>query len=202
MSDKVKPNEKWESVKLDETHETMLGEIDRLKNEIDRLRGLEEREGAIERAAAAFVRAVEAGDDADPLYEALGRALGIEVRPAKSKPAPISALRVVSVPGLPSGQVALVQPVGSAPFSFHEGEVFNVAGLFLPSVGSNTVSARPVNALPACPGPDCLMCNGSACNKCGAGCWGPSDPEHPCEHDVIERHESGVEKFGDILGRR
>jgi hypothetical protein len=42
---------------------------------------------------------------------------------------------------------------------------------------------------PECPGPDCLMCNGEACDKCGAGCWN-NDPDRPkCEHDVIERHE-------------
>ena len=40
----------------------------------------------------------------------------------------------------------------------------------------------------ACPGPDCLMCNGNACALCGAGCSN-TNPERPvCEHDVIERH--------------
>lgn len=39
-----------------------------------------------------------------------------------------------------------------------------------------------------CPGPECPMCNGEMCNKCGAGCW--SGPMHDsCEHDVTERHE-------------
>jgi hypothetical protein len=45
--------------------------------------------------------------------------------------------------------------------------------------------------LAECPGPDCLMCNGEACNKCGAGCWEHRIPpaRPPCEHDVDERHE-------------
>lgn len=35
---------------------------------------------------------------------------------------------------------------------------------------------------PECPGPDCLACNGEACDVCG------THPDPPCEHDVIERH--------------
>ncbi len=42
---------------------------------------------------------------------------------------------------------------------------------------------------PECPGEHCLMCNGQACNLCGAGCWNNA-PEKPCEHDVVERHEA------------
>lgn len=38
-----------------------------------------------------------------------------------------------------------------------------------------------------CPSEHCKMCNGEACNKCGAGCWDNAAPL--CEHDVIERHE-------------
>ena len=39
-----------------------------------------------------------------------------------------------------------------------------------------------------CPGhPDCMMCNGSACNLCGAGCWNNAIKD--CQHDVVERHE-------------
>lgn len=34
---------------------------------------------------------------------------------------------------------------------------------------------------------DCSMCTGSACNKCGAGCW---SQRRDCEHDVMERHEA------------
>ncbi len=43
---------------------------------------------------------------------------------------------------------------------------------------------------PKCPGPDCVMCNGEACNKCGAGLR-RSDlmAVRPCEHDVVQRHE-------------
>ena len=45
----------------------------------------------------------------------------------------------------------------------------------------------------ACPGEDCLMCNGEACAKCGAGTH--TDPFRPlCEHDVIERHEEPDDK--------
>jgi hypothetical protein len=40
---------------------------------------------------------------------------------------------------------------------------------------------------PACPGPDCLLCNGEACNLCGAGCWNNALDLH-CEHAVDERH--------------
>lgn len=39
---------------------------------------------------------------------------------------------------------------------------------------------------PECPGPDCLMCNGAACNLCGAGCWNNTAPF--CEHGSDERH--------------
>ena len=41
-----------------------------------------------------------------------------------------------------------------------------------------------------CPSGWCPMCNGEACNKCGAGCWNNNAPL--CEHDVIERHEGHV----------
>lgn len=30
------------------------------------------------------------------------------------------------------------------------------------------------------------MCNGEACDKCGAGCW---SNVRDCRHDVLERHE-------------
>lgn len=33
------------------------------------------------------------------------------------------------------------------------------------------------------------MCNGGACDKCGAGSWNYQAPH--CEHDVVERHEYG-----------
>jgi hypothetical protein len=45
---------------------------------------------------------------------------------------------------------------------------------------------------PECPGEDCLMCNGQACNKCGAGCWNNALTKK-CEHDVMERHEAPPE---------
>ena len=45
---------------------------------------------------------------------------------------------------------------------------------------------EPYQDLPACPGPDCLMCGGAACDKCGAGCW---SNVRDCEHDVVQRHE-------------
>jgi hypothetical protein len=49
------------------------------------------------------------------------------------------------------------------------------------------------NRDPGCPGPECLMCNGEACNLCGAGCWnGGGAHEPPCEHDVLERHADPV----------
>ncbi len=42
---------------------------------------------------------------------------------------------------------------------------------------------------PACPGPDCMMCSGEACDLCGAGCWSNAVTRgSPCEHDVLERH--------------
>lgn len=44
------------------------------------------------------------------------------------------------------------------------------------------------DAAPECPGPKCLMCNGAACNKCGAGYWDNSRSVH-CKHDGLERHE-------------
>lgn len=44
-----------------------------------------------------------------------------------------------------------------------------------------------------CPGPDCIMCSGEACNLCGAGCWNNS--ERTCDHDVIDRH--GDPMFGE-----
>ena len=37
---------------------------------------------------------------------------------------------------------------------------------------------------PVCPGPDCPMCNGEACDKCNPG---PGRPR--CDHDGQERHE-------------
>lgn len=37
---------------------------------------------------------------------------------------------------------------------------------------------------PLCPGPDCSMCNGEACNMCAASYAGDA-----CDHDVIERHK-------------
>ena len=47
------------------------------------------------------------------------------------------------------------------------------------------------------------MCNGEACNKCGAGCWNNDAPQ--CDHDVIERHEdpdpvAAAGKVTDCLG--
>lgn len=42
-------------------------------------------------------------------------------------------------------------------------------------------------AIPECPGPDCLMCSGAACNLCGAGCWNSGAPY--CDHASDERHE-------------
>lgn len=41
-----------------------------------------------------------------------------------------------------------------------------------------------------CPGPNCKMCNGEACNKCGAGCWNNAAPY--CAHSVDERHEPAI----------
>lgn len=42
-----------------------------------------------------------------------------------------------------------------------------------------------------CPGEDCLMCTGEACNLCGAGCWDPSVSD--CDHGSAERHEGSRE---------
>lgn len=41
----------------------------------------------------------------------------------------------------------------------------------------------PVNE---CPGPDCKLCNGEACDLCGAGKTGFHGR---CEHDVLQRHQ-------------
>lgn len=41
---------------------------------------------------------------------------------------------------------------------------------------------------PECPGPNCVLCNGEACAKCGAGLLTRFGTP-PCEHDVMERHE-------------
>jgi hypothetical protein len=46
----------------------------------------------------------------------------------------------------------------------------------------------PPRAEPICPGEECCMCNGEACQKCGAGCWAGHGQVY-CEHDVMERHE-------------
>jgi hypothetical protein len=47
--------------------------------------------------------------------------------------------------------------------------------------------ARPmVVDYPECPGPYCLMCNGEACNLCGASCWNNAAPH--CHHGSDERH--------------
>jgi hypothetical protein len=46
-----------------------------------------------------------------------------------------------------------------------------------------------------CPGRDCMMCNGEACNLCGAGCWDynrKARGEPPCTHDVAQRHTDPV----------
>lgn len=43
---------------------------------------------------------------------------------------------------------------------------------------------------PDCPGPDCPLCNGAACEKCGAGATrNPSVDGVRCDHDTMERHE-------------
>lgn len=54
---------------------------------------------------------------------------------------------------------------------------------------TETSDREAVSAGPECPGPDCMMCSGEACNKCGAGCWASPGTVH-CEHDVSERHEA------------
>lgn len=41
---------------------------------------------------------------------------------------------------------------------------------------------------PECPGSDCMMCSGEACNLCGAGCW--NNRAVNCEHDTEERHRA------------
>lgn len=57
-------------------------------------------------------------------------------------------------------------------------EVRNRLGLPIPGV----------IAEPECPGPDCPLCSGEACDLCGAGL--NVDPNRPpCDHDVIERHK-------------
>lgn len=51
------------------------------------------------------------------------------------------------------------------------------------------------NRDPECPGPECMMCSGEACNLCGAGCWdydGTLRNGAPCEHDSAERHMDPV----------
>lgn len=58
------------------------------------------------------------------------------------------------------------------------------------ALGNDHIADSLGLAQPECPGPDCTMCSGEVCNKCGAGSWrnvGPGDPI--CEHDTAERHE-------------
>jgi len=59
----------------------------------------------------------------------------------------------------------------------------------------------PTPSEPECPGPNCLMCNGEACNKCGAGCWErrvpPARPR--CEHSVDERHHEAEHADGLVI---
>jgi len=157
-SDGVKPNEQWESTRLDETHQTMLDEIDRLKEELDRRREADERRDAIERAATAFVLTVEAGGDADPNYEALGHALGIALRPSRRLPefdpvvvpnlgaalGPIvPTIEVLSLPMMPVDQVALVQPGSTvALFSIADGSAQKLAEI---TVGCVPVPPRRTN---------------------------------------------------------
>lgn len=47
----------------------------------------------------------------------------------------------------------------------------------------------PQDSQVECPGEHCPMCNGSSCNKCGAGCWNNA-PKERCDHDVTDRHEA------------
>lgn len=48
-----------------------------------------------------------------------------------------------------------------------------------------------VSDRPQCPGEHCKMCNGEACNWCGAGCWrNPKMDGIPCDHDAEERHRA------------
>lgn len=42
-------------------------------------------------------------------------------------------------------------------------------------------------------GPDCWACSGEACWKCGL------DPDPPCDHDVLERHD-GPSPRGEAVG--
>jgi len=61
---------------------------------------------------------------------------------------------------------------------------------------SATPAASEAHAIAReCPGEDCPMCNGEACNLCGAGCWGGmgfGTTKPRCEHDVIERHKAAA----------
>lgn len=50
-----------------------------------------------------------------------------------------------------------------------------------------------------CPGPECPMCNGEACNLCGAGCWSPGAR---CQHDVLDRHARAATEAAEALEKR
>lgn len=51
------------------------------------------------------------------------------------------------------------------------------------------IRAQFIRSQKKCPGPDCPMCNGEVCSKCGAGLFTRNPDEPHCEHDVLERHE-------------
>lgn len=57
-----------------------------------------------------------------------------------------------------------------------------------------------VSDRPQCPGEHCKMCNGEACNWCGAGCWrNAAWDKIPCDHDSEERHrEADPETLGGL----
>ena len=68
-------------------------------------------------------------------------------------------------------------------------------------VGPSAPWAELRDADPECPGEHCKMCNGEACDKCGAGCWDHNRflrGEPRCEHDVDQRHEGEKRHAGRL----
>jgi hypothetical protein len=75
---------------------------------------------------------------------------------------------------------------GETPRFFFQGDDADIIETFDAAISTAWGEKRDED--PECPGPDCLMCSGEACNLCGAGCWN-NKAEH-CEHGSVERHEA------------
>ena len=103
----------------------------------------------------------------------------VESTPVRPHPHPLPSQ---APPALPPGAT----PAGG----------YTLAGLAparltpLPAIDASAglLGRRAADPHPACPGPDCPMCNGEVCNLCGAGTSLRSSNEPDCEHDTAERH--------------